>query len=455
MGAIAAPVFYSFFFLIVMGSLGIKMERVVELSLLDPKTTDYQKITQTGMIDCSAVGYSNGQPVTEAARKLAEVGYYALPCRNSDDVFFDVMEPYGKGITTYLKLISVVGVVLYFVTSSDSGSYVDDILSAGGMAHPPVLQRVYWAVTEGACATAILYAGGSDALTALRAVSICSGLPLTIGICLMCTALLRACKYDMMEEDIHTSTRFVVGLFDWAEGFQPAGIPQGLEPGMEKRIVSLVVSIFAPFVSMHKVHQTFYKGTAILHTAIMAMLFITWIGCMIGEVGTTNAAYVGWTMYVAFAAHMTATRLQARGAYKVYGSAFEDFFACLIMYPFVASQLQLQAESPMEYVDEDIGAGYRGKHAPVDHPHNEMMDYDHVMEFHRLAPALNPAQAAPQQAVQYPPGQAVQYPSQQAIQIPPQQAIQIPPQQVAVGAENVQIVGLSPQADYMATVGSA
>ena len=64
MGAIAAPVIYSFFFLVVMGSLGIKMERVVELSLLDPKTTDYQQIWRTGMINCTAMGYSKSRPLT-------------------------------------------------------------------------------------------------------------------------------------------------------------------------------------------------------------------------------------------------------------------------------------------------------------------------------------------------------------------------------------------------------
>ncbi|EKX48971.1 hypothetical protein GUITHDRAFT_68154 [Guillardia theta CCMP2712] len=456
MGAIAAPIFYSFFFLVVMGSLGIKMERVAELSLLDPKTTNYEQIWKTGMVNCTAMGYSkscfwtgDGQPQSVAARKLAEVGYYALPCRNPDDVFFDVMEPYGKGIATYLKLISVIGVVLYFVTSSDSGSYVDDILSAGGMAHPPVLQRVYWAITEGACATAILYAGGSDALTALRAVSICSGLPLTIAICLMCTALLRACKYDMMEEDIHSSTRFIVGLFDWADGFQPAGIPSELEPGLQRRIRSLVISIFAPFITIHKVHHKFYNNVAIVHTAITGMLFITWIGCMIGEVGTTNAAYVGWTMYIFFAAHLTATRLQARLAYKVYGSAFEDFFACLIMYPFVISQLDLQVESQVEVHDEDAPAPYRGKHVPADKPHREMMDYNHVMEFHGPAKPISSPQAVSPHYSPY----SGQYPSQFSSRQPSQQA--------PSGAPAVQLLpqpefqmGVAPEQFSMA-VGSA
>ena len=95
----------------------------------------------------------------------------------------------------------------------DSGSFVDDTLSAGGLLHCPPLQRIYWATTEGACACALMYGGGTAALKALRAVSIVSGFPLSIAICFMCAALHRACKYDLGELDIINSTRFITGRF--------------------------------------------------------------------------------------------------------------------------------------------------------------------------------------------------------------------------------------------------
>ena len=69
---------------------------------------------------------------------------------------------------TFLSVISIISLVLYFVTSSDSGSLVIDCLSANGHPDPPVIQRIFWAVTEGACATGLLVAGGSKALTALQ-----------------------------------------------------------------------------------------------------------------------------------------------------------------------------------------------------------------------------------------------------------------------------------------------
>ena len=59
-------------------------------------------------------------------------------------------------------------IVLYFVTSSDSGSLVIDCLSSNGDPEPPTIQRIFWAVLEGATATALLIAGGTDGLRALQ-----------------------------------------------------------------------------------------------------------------------------------------------------------------------------------------------------------------------------------------------------------------------------------------------
>lgn len=52
--------------------------------------------------------------------------------------------PYGKALGGFMHVLIVVGVILYFVTSSDSGSYVDDTLAAGGLVNPPLPQKIYW-----------------------------------------------------------------------------------------------------------------------------------------------------------------------------------------------------------------------------------------------------------------------------------------------------------------------
>lgn len=63
------------------------------------------------------------------------------------------------------------------MTSSDSGSFVIDMLTSGGDPDPHVVTRVFWAITEGAVAAALLLAGG---LTALQAGAISTGLLFTV-----------------------------------------------------------------------------------------------------------------------------------------------------------------------------------------------------------------------------------------------------------------------------------
>lgn len=65
-------------------------------------------------------------------------------------------------------------IVTFFVTSSDSGSLVIDILTAGGRTENPVWQRVFWAFSQGFVAAALLLAGG---LSALQAAAIATALP--------------------------------------------------------------------------------------------------------------------------------------------------------------------------------------------------------------------------------------------------------------------------------------
>lgn len=70
--------------------------------------------------------------------------------------------------------------LVFFVTSSDSGSLVVDSITAGGKLDAPVTQRVFWAVMEGAIAAALLIGGGSDALGAIQAIAVTVGLPFTM-----------------------------------------------------------------------------------------------------------------------------------------------------------------------------------------------------------------------------------------------------------------------------------
>ncbi|MFV0278119.1 MAG: BCCT family transporter, partial [Parahaliea sp.] len=87
-------------------------------------------------------------------------------------------------LTSILSLITVLLIITFFVTSSDSGSLVIDSLASGGALHTPVWQRVFWASAEGVVAATLLLAGG---LGALQAMTIVSALPFS---CIMIIAAL-------------------------------------------------------------------------------------------------------------------------------------------------------------------------------------------------------------------------------------------------------------------------
>ena len=85
--------------------------------------------------------------------------------------------------------VATLVVVTFFVTSSDSGSLVIDMLTAGGDIDPPRVQRVFWAVSEGLVAAALLLSGG---LKALQTASIATGLLFSMVMLVMIVALLKA-----------------------------------------------------------------------------------------------------------------------------------------------------------------------------------------------------------------------------------------------------------------------
>jgi len=100
-------------------------------------------------------------------------------------------------LATITSGLAAAVVAIFFVTSSDSASFVVDMLTSGGHPDPPTWQRVFWAVAEGACAAVLLYAGGKAALTALQAAVVSIGLPFCVILLLMIVSLVKALRAEV------------------------------------------------------------------------------------------------------------------------------------------------------------------------------------------------------------------------------------------------------------------
>jgi len=91
-------------------------------------------------------------------------------------------------LSAITSTLGIVLVIVFFVTSSDSGSLVIDTITAGGKVDAPVSQRIFWCTFEGLVAISLLIGGG---LTALQAMVISTGLPFTLILLVMCYCIIK------------------------------------------------------------------------------------------------------------------------------------------------------------------------------------------------------------------------------------------------------------------------
>ncbi len=136
-----------------------------------PEPEGHSEIIQTGY----QIGRDNIQ---------TRIGPFGLDIHNPPLSLFAMLE--GLPLAAITSTIGIVLVIVFFVTSSDSGSLVIDTITAGGKVDAPVSQRVFWCTFEGLVAIALLLGGG---LVSLQAMVISTGLPFTVILLAICVMI--------------------------------------------------------------------------------------------------------------------------------------------------------------------------------------------------------------------------------------------------------------------------
>ena len=95
-----------------------------------------------------------------------------------------------------LSIVAVIAVMIFFVTSSDSGSLVVSSLTSSGKSNVPKVQRIFWAFLEGTIAISILLIGGEAALTTLQSAVIILGLPFSIILLIIIFSLAKELQHS-------------------------------------------------------------------------------------------------------------------------------------------------------------------------------------------------------------------------------------------------------------------
>jgi len=146
--------------------------------------------TLVTMVWMAAFGGSGLDQIEQQTGQLADgIGDEAL-------VLFQMLE--NLPLASMTSLLGIVLVLVFFVTSSDSGSLVIDSITSGGKTDAPVTQRVFWAIAQGSIAAVLLSLGGTAALDALQAGAVSTGLPFTFVLLAMCVSLAIGLRHERM-----------------------------------------------------------------------------------------------------------------------------------------------------------------------------------------------------------------------------------------------------------------
>ena len=127
-------------------------------------------------------------------QSISGIGALANGITDVSLAMFQMLE--NMPLSSITSFLAIVLVLVFFITSSDSGSLVIDSITAGGKVDAPVPQRIFWAVVEGLIAGSLLFVGGKEALTALQAGAITTGLPFTVVLLVMCFSLYKGLKTE-------------------------------------------------------------------------------------------------------------------------------------------------------------------------------------------------------------------------------------------------------------------
>ena len=138
------------------------------------------------------MGIFGGIALDQVINNVGELGANGLT--DISLTLFQVYDqlPFGHVIS----VVSIVLILIFFITSSDSGSLVIDSITAGGKVDAPVPQRIFWASIEGAIAAMMLWIGGTEALQALQSGVVATALPFNFVLLLMCVSLIKGLRTE-------------------------------------------------------------------------------------------------------------------------------------------------------------------------------------------------------------------------------------------------------------------
>lgn len=379
-GVFLAPTAYALVWFSFMGGIGLRQSRqALELEKLGTDFYDnaahFQAAESTFCYDVPQEDVVVDGNVIFTNTLLGITPVCKFDSANSESAWFNVMYSFSypgsgqdgnfPGFGEIMSGLSIFALAVYFITSSDSGSLVVDALASNGKEEHHSIQRVFWAFTEGAVATGLLWAGGADALTALQAASIVFGLPYNFFVFFMCWTVYKMC--DALEghgqEDFHDPRVLLPkktwtmplygGIFNFMEALfsfgkiKPAMKNEGIVTPAASEFVLIIKNLLLPFVAIHSIYSALdlkkkHAKFNLVMTAAYALLHFLWIALF--ACGAINYGFVAfaWMVFFINACILISIRHEVRLKLGISGNIVGDFVACSFMYPQGLLQMEKQ-----------------------------------------------------------------------------------------------------------------
>jgi hypothetical protein len=376
------PLFYCILWFGVWGGIGLRQQRqALELEQLGNNFfNDSTYFQQGGSEVCFDVPqedvFVNGTSIfTNYLEGITPVCKFDP--NNQDAASFNVLYSFSfpgdfdVGYGPTLTVLFIISVAIYFATSSDSGSLVVDLLASNGRMEHHWLQRMFWALTEGAVATALLNAGGADGLAALQAASIICGLPFTVLLFFVLQSIYEFCEQALDEDREYfefNEREFEMpvygGIFNIFEFIASAGKvhPDRQAKGMglpkKEEVSEFFRGLLVPPVSFYRIMSAMHPKQAwrisnFLLTAVYTLIHITWIALFCFVQSSRGLRAWAWTAYLINAVILTGLKMHYRSTRRVQGNAMGDFVSSFFFWPQVFAQLSIGLSNDRSEVEAE------------------------------------------------------------------------------------------------------
>ena len=384
-----APLVYAFIWFCTFGGIGLRQARQAdELEVLGGEYfNDTGYFLREGSEFCYDVPQEDVIVDEKAVFTNQLIGITPvcqLDPSDATQAWFNVMYSFSYpddsdfgGFGGFMAGLSLIALTLYFVTSSDSGSLVVDHLASNGDEDHHWLQRLFWAFTEGAVATALLVAGGSRALGALQAASIVFGLPFNMFAFCMMYSTVQMCHLAETQdranvvngklpppEDTSFKMHLFGGIANIFEFLASLGSvhedrkARGMDLPTKFQVREFFVGLFFPFYSLYRILVLLEKKAIFRFTLISFYFsfYVMWIAffCL----SEKNFGYVafGFTCFFMNACILTYVRALVRDQFSLDGNVVGDFLASSFFYPQALCQILYEFENNnnVELVEERV-----------------------------------------------------------------------------------------------------